>query len=63
MRALRIIGRIVAILCVLVLLLLIGVAGTLYLTLPGDHEQASIPGLDAAVNVTFDTDGIPRIQA
>jgi penicillin amidase len=63
MRALRIIGRIAAVLCVLVLLLLLGAAGTLYLTLPGAHEQASIPGLDASVDVTFDADGIPRIQA
>jgi penicillin amidase len=63
MRALRIIGRIVAALGVLVLLAVAAVAGTLYLTLPGTQEQASIPGLDSAVDVSFDADGIPRIRA
>ena len=63
MRALRILGRILAVLGVILLLLVVAVAGTLYLTQPRDQDQASIPGLDAAVNVTFDSDGIPRIHA
>ncbi len=63
MRALRILGRIVGALCVLGLLLAAAVTGGLYLTLPGDHEQAVIPGLDAPVDIRFDTDGIPRIRA
>lgn len=63
MRALKFAGRVAGTLVVLVLLLGVAIAATLYLTLPGAHEQASIPGLDAAVDVTFDSDGIPRIRA
>jgi penicillin G amidase len=63
MRILRILGRVVGALVLLVLLMFTGITGTVYLTQPKDHDQGRIPKLDAAVNVTFDADGIPRIHA
>ena len=39
------------------------VAGALLLTLPRAHGAASIPGLSAPVDISFDGDGIPRIHA
>lgn len=67
MRALRILSRLLGGLAgalgVLVLLVAAAVAGALFVTLPGAHEQAHIPGLDAAVDVSFDGDGIARIRA
>jgi len=63
MRALRILGRVIGLFGGLILLLLLGVAAMLYLTQPGLQAQARIPGLDAAVDITFDGDGIPRIHA
>jgi penicillin amidase len=47
----------------LVLLVTVGLGGLLFLTLPsGDHQQ-SVTGLSSPVDVTFDSDGIPRIHA
>ena len=49
---------------VLVLLLAASVvAGAVWLSLPGSDLTAQIPGLQAAVDITLDTDGIPRVRA
>ena len=63
MRALRIVGRTLGAIVALMLLAVAATGAALYLTLPGAHERASIPGLGAPVDVSFDADGIPRIRA
>ena len=61
LRALRIL---VGLVLTLVLLALAGVAGAVWLTLPGaGGAGAAIPGLHAAVSVSLDPDGVPRIRA
>ncbi len=48
----------------LVLLAIAGLAGAAWLTLPSAGDaRIAIPGLHAAVSVSLDTDGIPRIRA
>jgi penicillin amidase len=44
-------------------LLIAGIAGALWLTLPPARQVLDIPGLTAPVEVTFDQDGVPRIHA
>ena len=48
---------------VLLLLLAVGFAGLLWLTVPSRNQSASIPGLSAPVDISFDARGIPRIRA
>ena len=47
----------------LIVLLAVTVAGALWATLPREQQDARIPGLSAPVQIGFDADGIPRIQA
>lgn len=47
----------------LVLLLAVGIGGLLWLTLPARNQTATIPGLSAPVDISFDEHGIPRIRA
>lgn len=47
----------------LVLLLLALLAGAVWLTLPGTRQVATIPGLSAPVDITYDADWVPRIHA
>ena len=49
-------------LLLVLVLLLAGVGGLLWATLPGDGGGA-IPGLSAAVAIDLDRDGVPRIRA
>src|ERR1700722_13227886 len=37
--------------------------GVLWLTVPPDNQTLRIPGLSAAVEISFDSNGVPRIQA
>ena len=60
---LRGIARLLTVIGILVLLLAAVVGGALWLTLPPTHQQARIPGLSGPVEITFDSDGIPRIHA
>ncbi len=39
------------------------VFGVLWLTVPPDNQTLRIPGLSAAVEITFDGNGVPRIKA
>jgi acyl-homoserine lactone acylase PvdQ len=50
---------------VLVLLPVLGFLGfgVLWLTVPPDNQTLRIPGLSAAVEITFDGNGVPRIRA
>jgi penicillin G amidase len=55
--------RAVIIAGLLILLLAAGAAGLLWSTLPPSTQESHIPGLAAPVAISFDADGIPRIQA
>jgi penicillin amidase len=57
------IARLLSILGILLLFLAAMIGGVLWLTLPRSNQTARIPGLSAAVDITFDADGIPRIRA
>ena len=37
--------------------------GVLWLTVPPDNQTLRIPGLSAPVDITFDGNGVPRIEA
>jgi penicillin amidase len=63
MRVLRIIVGFVNTIIFLSMLALSVMVGALLLTLPRAHGAASIPGLSAAVDISFDGDGVPRIHA
>jgi penicillin amidase len=60
---LRGIARGLAAIGIVVLLLAGLVAGALWLTVPGSKQTVAIPGLAAAVDITYDADGVPRIHA
>ena len=62
-RLLRTIARVLAALGVLVLLLFAVVSGLIWLTIPGARQDATLPGLSGPVDITFDTDWVPRIRA
>ena len=47
----------------LLLLIIVGLAGLLWLTLPSRNQSAAIAGLSAPVDISFDQHGIPRIRA
>jgi penicillin amidase len=55
--------RLLVALGVVSLLLVALIGGALWLTLPRERQIAHIPGLSAPVDISFDTDGIPRIHA
>ncbi|WP_428491141.1 penicillin acylase family protein [Rhodopila sp.] len=57
------IARVLAAIGLLVLLAAALVVGAVWLTLPGARQTASIPGLTGPVDITYDTDGVPRIHA
>ena len=59
---LRGIARVLAAIGVLVLLAAALIVGAVWLTLPGARRTASIPGLSAPVDITYDADGVPRIH-
>ena len=59
----RVFGRILTAVGIIVLLVAVAAAGTLWLTLPPAHQQVHIAGLSAPVDISFDRDGIPRIRA
>jgi len=56
-------GRIFAVLGVLVLAAVGGVGGLLWATLPADNARLAITGLTAPVRITLDEAGIPHIRA
>jgi len=55
--------RVLAAIGILILLGVAAVAGALWNTLPSGDRTVHIAGLSAPVHVSFDSDGIPRIQA
>ena len=59
----RMLRNVLILLFLIVVLLVAGVAGLLWSTLPPTTQQAHIPGLAAPVEIGFDADGIPRIRA
>ena len=59
----RVFGRILTVIGIIVLLVAVGAAGTLWLTLPPAHQHVHIAGLSAPVDISFDQDGVPRIRA
>jgi len=60
---LRFLRTLLTALGVLLLLLVVGVGGLLWTTLPSRNGTFSIPGLSAPVDITFDAHGIPFIRA
>jgi penicillin G amidase len=56
-------ARVLAAIGALALLLAALVAGALWLTVPRSQQTASLPGLSASVDITYDADGVPRIRA
>ena len=59
----RTLSRLMLVCGILLLLLVAGTGGALWLTLPADRQTAHIPGLSAPVDIGIDSDGIPRIHA
>jgi penicillin G amidase len=55
--------RLLTSLGIVVLLVAAVITGILWLTLPSRSQQARIAGLTGPVDIGFDSDGIPRIQA
>jgi penicillin amidase len=62
-RILRLFRRLAAALALLVLLAASAIAGAIWLSLPGGDLTATIPGLQSKVDITLDTDGVPRVTA
>src|ERR1043166_8266855 len=62
-RFLRALRRMLAGAGFIVLLVAAVVTGALWLTLPPRFQQARIPGLAGPVDISFDSDGVPRIRA
>jgi penicillin amidase len=56
-------ARVLAGIAVLVLLLAALIIGAVWLTIPGTRQVASLPGLSAPVDITYDADWVPRIRA
>jgi penicillin amidase len=56
-------AKVLATIGVIVLLLAALVVGAVWLTIPGIRQIASIGGLSGPVDVTYDTDWVPRIRA
>src|SRR5689334_8410692 len=59
----RAIRRVLIAIGVAVLFVAAALAGVLWFSLPREREDAAIPGLSAPVTISFDADGVPRIQA
>ncbi len=47
----------------LVVLLTALAAGAIWLTIPGSHRTASVPGLSGPVDIAYDANWVPRIRA
>ena len=62
-RLLRFVRALLTTIGTLVLLVVVGLGSLLWLTFPPRQQSASIPGLSAPVDITFDEHGIPRIRA
>jgi penicillin amidase len=62
-RLLRFLRKLLTSIGTLLLLVGVGLAGLLWLTLPSRNQSTAIPGLSAAVDISFDEHGIPRIRA
>jgi penicillin amidase len=62
-RPLRNLRRALTVIGALIVLVAIVVAGALWDTLPRADQAADIPGLSAPVQIGFDADGVPRIEA
>ena len=60
---LRGITRVLAAIGILVLLLAASAVGAVWLTMPGTRQTASLPGLSGPVDIIYDADWVPRIQA
>ena len=63
MLILRLLHRLLSLAAVLLLLVVFGVAGALWISLPPDRQSVDIAGLSAPVDISFDQDGVPRIHA
>ena len=59
----RFLKRMLLALAILLLLLTVAISGALWATVPSSRDTARIPGLSAPVQIAFDPDGIPHIQA
>ena len=59
----RLLKRMLLALAILLLLLTVAISGALWATVPSSRDTARIPGLSAPVQIAFDPDGIPHIQA
>ena len=59
----RLLKRMLLALAILLLLLTVAISGALWATVPSSRDTARIPGLCAPVQIAFDPDGIPHIQA
>ena len=59
----RAIGQIAAALGAIILLAIALVGGLLWYSRPSSDQAAAISGLSAAVSITLDQDGVPRIRA
>jgi penicillin amidase len=46
----------------LILVVAAGISAAIWASLPPTHQSLTIPGLTAPVSVSFDQDGVPRIQ-
>ena len=56
-------NRLVVFLATLILLIIGGIAGALWWSLPARNSELSLAGLAAPVAITLDTRGIPHITA
>lgn len=59
----RKLARALAAIGVLLLLLIAIATGLIWLTIPGAHQSASLPGLSGPVDIAYDADWVPRIHA
>src|SRR5947209_7368259 len=57
------IARACAVIGVIALLLAALAVGAVWLTIPSDRQTASLAGLSAPVDITYDADLVPRIHA
>lgn len=62
-KTLRLLRGLILFLALAVLLVVLAGGAVIWVTLPGGDLQNQIPALEAGVDVTIDTDGIPRIHA
>ncbi len=55
--------RALAVLGVIILLLAVLAGGAIWMTIPGTRQTAAIAALSGPVDITYDTDWVPRIKA